>query len=402
MTMKTKTSPHLATLVLLTALATLSLNMFLPSLTAIGAEFEADYATVSLSIGGYLAATAVVQLIVGPASDRIGRRPVMLAMLAVFTAASVGCALAQDIWWFLGFRTAQAVMVSGFAISLAIVRDTTEQRQAASLIGYITMAMAVAPMLGPMLGGVIDAALGWRANFVLFAIFGAALFAICWVDLGETRPDRASDQETPERLADLLKAPLFWLYAFCSASGTWAFYIFLTGVPLVAAVEFDVSAAELGFYLGTITAGFMLGGFLSGRFATRFEPRLMMLTGRLVALTGLCLGLITILSGFISPLIFFGSTIFVGVGNGLTVPSSSAATMSVHPKLSGSAAGVSGALIVGGGAVATSGVGLLLPESNPAPVLLVVMISVVLSGVIAVLIAGRLDRAETSLEDSIR
>ena len=148
--MKSASPPHLSTLVLLTAFSTLSLNMFLPSLANIARDLETDYATVSLAVSGYLAVTAVIQLIAGPLSDRVGRRPVLLGALAIFTGASVICAMAENIWVFLAFRMIQGGMIAGYALSLAIVRDTTDERRAAGLIGYISMAMAIAPMLGPV------------------------------------------------------------------------------------------------------------------------------------------------------------------------------------------------------------------------------------------------------------
>ena len=174
------------TLVLLTALSVLSLNMFLPSLSNIARDFQTDYALVNLSIAGYLAITAVLQLIMGPLSDRYGRRPVILAGLAIFVLASLGCALATGIWAFLGFRIVQGAIISGAALSSAVVRDMVPAQEAASLLGYIAMAMAVAPMLGPMFGGALDELFGWRASFWSFAGLGVALLVLCWVDLGET------------------------------------------------------------------------------------------------------------------------------------------------------------------------------------------------------------------------
>ncbi len=387
--------PRLITLILLTGLAVLSLNMFLPSLPSIAEALDTDYATVSLAVAGYLAVTAVMHLIVGPLSDRIGRRPVLLTALAVFAGASIGCALATDVWTFLAFRMLQAGVIAGSALSLAIVRDTTPERKAAGLIGYISMAMAVAPMLGPMLGGVLDTGFGWRANFYVYGAAGLVLFGLCWVDLGETRPTRDAVSPSQSRgAADLLRAPLFWAYALCSAFSTGAFYIFLTGAPLVAQVTFGVSTAELGIYIGTITVGFLLGGFLSGRFAPRFPPITMMLTGRMVACLGLTIGLLCLWLGYLSPVLFFGSTAFVGLGNGLTMPSSNTGAMSVRPDLAGTAAGVNGALIVAGGAVLTSVTGALLPPDDPAQALLLLMLAASAAGLIAVLVAARLSREE--------
>ncbi|WP_299165898.1 multidrug effflux MFS transporter [uncultured Tateyamaria sp.] len=391
---RTKTPPHLATLILLPAFSVLSLNMFLPSLANIAADLEADYSTVSLAVAGYLAVTAIVQLLVGPLSDRIGRRPVLLAALTSFFVASVACSLAQDVWSFLIFRMLQGGIISGYALSLAIVRDTTSERKAAGLIGYISMTMAIAPMLGPMLGGVLDTAFGWRANFYFYAIFGLVLLVICWIDLGETKPTKAERSgASPESVRTLMKERLFWAYSLCTTFSTGAFYIFLTGAPLVAASEFGVNTAQLGFCIGTITAGFIAGSFLSGRFAPKHAPATMMLAGRLTACIGLTAGLVVMLAGYLNPVVFFGSTIFVGLGNGLTMPSSNTSAMSVRPSLAGSAAGLTGALVVAGGAILTTITGQLLPEEGAGVILHFLMLAASGAGLASVLWAMRL-RAE--------
>lgn len=383
---RTRTPPHLATLIVLPAVSVLSLNMFLPSLVNIAADLDADYATVSLAVAGYLAVTAIIQLVVGPLSDRTGRRPVLLVALTSFSIASLACSLAQDVWMFLIFRMLQGGIISGYALSLAIVRDTTSERKAAGLIGYISMTMAIAPMLGPMLGGVLDTAFGWRANFYFYAVFGLLLLVICWIDLGETKPARSTQTgASPESLRTLIREPLFWAYSLCTTFSTGAFYIFLAGAPLVAMSEFGVTTAQLGFYIGTITAGFMLGSFLSGRLAPQHEPSTMMLAGRLTACAGLTVGLATMLAGYMTPIIFFGSTIFVGLGNGLTMPSSNASAMSVRPNLAGSAAGLNGALVVAGGAILTSLTGLILPTNGAGLVLHLLMLAASGAGLVSVL-----------------
>src|SRR5210317_1505402 len=161
-----RSSPRVLTLILLAALSTLSLNMFLPSLTNIAGDFDADYALASLSIAGYLAITAVMQLVIGPMSDRFGRRPVLLCGLSVFVVGSLGCLLATDIYIFLMCRALQATVISGWVLSMAMIRDTRDEGESASLIGYVAMSMAIVPMLGPMIGGLLDEFFGWRASFL--------------------------------------------------------------------------------------------------------------------------------------------------------------------------------------------------------------------------------------------
>ncbi|WP_166416940.1 multidrug effflux MFS transporter [Cochlodiniinecator piscidefendens] len=372
---KLKTPPHLITLILLTGFSPLSLNMFLPSLANIAVDFGANYKTASIAVSGYLALTAVVQIIIGPLSDKIGRRPVLLSAVLIFAIASIGCVLAQDITTFLIFRMLQGGMVAGYTLSMAIVRDTHSEREAVSLIGYIGMSMAIAPMVGPMFGGLLDTFFGWRSIFIFYAMSGAVLFFLCWVDLGETQ-DTTPSQSTPQasKIGVLLRDPQFWAFSLCGASSVGAFYIFLTGAPLVALSEFGVTTAELGIYIGTITLGFMAGGFLTGRFGSKFELTTMMLIGRIVACLGLLVGSLLIFQGFQSPQFFFASTIFVGLGNGLTMPGSNTGAMSVRPNLAGSAAGLNGALIVAGGAALTTLTGIIMPEENGSQTLLMLML----------------------------
>jgi Bcr/CflA subfamily drug resistance transporter len=292
--------PRLLTLVLLTALSVLSLNMFLPSLPNIARDLESDYALVSLSIAGYLGITAVLQLIIGPLSDRFGRRPVLLAGLVIFILASLVCALATNIWIFLAFRILQGAIISGSALSRAVIRDMVSPQEAASLMGYVAMAMAIAPMLGPTFGGALDELFGWRANFFTFFALGIAIFALFWVDLGETNksPSETFNKQF-QAYPELYRSRRFWGYALCMAFSTGAFYSFLAGAPLVVDTLFDMSPAMLGFYMGTITAGFALGSYLSGRLARRYSLTTMMISGRIVACVGLMAGLMLFLAGLV-------------------------------------------------------------------------------------------------------
>ena len=360
--------PSFPTLVLLTALATLSLNMFLPSLSNMAADFGVDYALVNLAIAGYLAITAVLQLIIGPLSDRFGRRPVMLGALAIFCVASLGCMLATDIRIFLAFRILQGAIIAGWAVSQAVIRDTFPPQEAASRLGYVAMAMAVAPMLGPILGGGLDELFGWRASFLTFAVIGSIALLLGWVDLGETNKQRSPTFAAQLKLyPELLGSGRFWGYALCTAFSTSAFYAFLSGVPLVAQSVLDLSPARLGVAMGSITAGFFLGSFLAGRYARRYQLTTMMIVGRLVACTGLSVGLALFAVGIVNAASLFGSTIFVGLGNGITMPSSNTGAVSVRPDLAGTAAGLTGAMTVGIGAILTSITGTLLtPEYGHA------------------------------------
>jgi MFS transporter, DHA1 family, multidrug resistance protein len=378
--------PMLFTLVLLNGLSAASLNMFLPSLSNIAADFQAGYGLLaSASIAGYAGMTTVLQLLIGPLSDRVGRRPVILVSLVIFALASLGCLLARDVWTFLLFRTMQAAIVSGFVLSRVIIRDTEAAQKAASLMGYLSVAWAIAPMLSPMLGGAFDQLFGWRANFWAFLGFGVGMLALCWIDLGETNKN-PSDTFTKQFKAfpSLFRSRRFWGYSLCMAFSMGALYAFLAAAPLVAATVFQMSPATLGFYMGSTAAGFILGSFVSGKFAARYRLPTMMVAGRMVAFVGLTVGLGLLLAGIVHEVSLFGSCVFLGFGNGVSMPSSNAGAMSVRPELIGSAAGLSGALTGAGGALTAGITGMILHEANAAFVLLGMML---LSSTMALLAA---------------
>lgn len=387
--------PKLFTLILLNGLSVASLNMYLPSLPGIASELEVSYAIVNLSIAGYAAITAILQLIIGPLSDRFGRRPVILLGLLTFSLSSLGCVLAVDITSFLFFRMMQAAIISAHTVSYAVIRDATGERKAASLMGYVAMAWAIAPMLAPVLGGALDVHFGWRASFWVLLFFGTAILGLCLFDLHETNTHPSETlHEQIRTYPELLRSRRFWGYALCMTFSTGAYFAFIGGAPLVASVLFDMSPVRLGVYLGSITAGFVLGSFLAGRYAIRYALTTMMIAGRFVACAGLLLGLLIVSMGFLNEFTLFGACIFVGIGNGVTMPSSSSGAMSVRPKLVGSASGLSGALLVAGGAIVSAITGAVLSEGNAAYGLLGMMLLSSVLGLGAALYVVYIDRRE--------
>jgi MFS transporter, DHA1 family, multidrug resistance protein len=386
--------PRLFTLVLLSGLSVVSLNMFLPSLPNIAADFQAGYGLLaSMSIAGYAGMTTVLQLLIGPLSDRFGRRPVILVSLVIYILGSLGCLLATDVWTFLLFRTIQAAIISGFALSRVIIRDTEPAQKAAGLMGYLSIAWAIAPMLAPMLGGTLDLLFGWRANFIAFLVFGAAVLALCWLDLGETNKN-PSETFTKQfkSFPGLFRSWPFWGYSLCMAFSMGALYAFLAAAPLVATAVLRMSPATLGIYMGSTAAGFILGSFVAGRFAAYYPLTTMIVAGRVVAFAGLTVGLGLLLAGIVHAFSLFGSCVFLGVGNGISMPSSNVGAMSVRPELVGSAAGLSGALTGAGGALMSAITSTVLNEANAAFVLLGMMLVSSTMALLAALFVLCLDR----------
>ncbi len=283
-----RTPPHIATLILIAGLAALSLNIFLPSLPLMAGHFGVPYAAMQLSVSLYLAATAVLQVFVGPISDRYGRRSVMLVATAIFSLATLGAVLAPDFITFMVCRMLQATIATGFVLSRAVVRDMVAQDQAASMIGYVTMGMSVVPMVGPVIGGTLDEVFGWQASFVLLGVGGLGLLALVWADQGETKPMQSGGFAAQVRqYPQLLRSQRFWGYCLAAATASGAFFAYLGGAPYVGSEVFGLDPATLGFYFGAPAVGYMAGNFLSGRYAVRVGVNRMVLAGGLVTTLGL-------------------------------------------------------------------------------------------------------------------
>ena len=386
-----RTPPHLITLTLLTALSALTLNMILPSLPAMSRDLGARESVVALAVSGYMLVSALFQLTLGPVSDRLGRRPVMLAALALYALASLGCMLAPDAHTLLACRMVQGVVVAGSVVSSAAIRDQFSVRESAGKLGTIASAMAVAPMLGPMLGGYLDGALGWRAAFALYAAMGAALLVVVWLDMGETRQPGLA----PPRLRDgaaLLASGRYWAHVLCAAFSVGAFFVFVTGVPYVATAVWGLSPAQVGLGVGSITGGFMLGAAITARMAPRRGIAPLIMAGRLVSALALGVALALFGAGLSHPLALFGLTIFVGLGNGLTISNANVGAMAVRPDLAGTAAGLGGALQVALGALLSALTAVAIERSATPGRLLLLMLGCVLLSLVATLAARRLDR----------
>jgi DHA1 family bicyclomycin/chloramphenicol resistance-like MFS transporter len=389
--------PRFFTLVLMTALSVLSLNMFLPSLANIARDLNTSYALASLSVSGFLAVNAVVQLVIGPIADRYGRRPVLLWAVLLFVLASVVAALAQDIWLFLAARVVQAAIIAGSALAFAVINDTHTRDAAASKLGYLAMAMAVAPMLAPTLGGALDETLGWRSNFWAFAVLGCVLLWLVWTDLGETNPTPSDTfRDQLRAYPELLRSRRFWGYALVQSFCVGGFFVFIAAASLVGEQAFGLSPTAVGIGIGSITGGYVIGSFLSGRYATRMGVLWMILAGRVATLTGVGLGLAwTVLAGP-TPWAFFAAAITYGFGNGVSVPSARAGSMALRPHLAGSASGLVGAMIVGSGAIFIALPGLLLTRENGPWLTLTMLLGIAVAALFAALYTRAIERQETA------
>lgn len=355
----------------------MNMGAFLPSLPRMTTYFQTDYSVMQLSLSLYLAATAVLQLIIGPLSDRYGRRPVVLICYAIFILASVGCLFATTIEVFLTFRMLQGAVAVGLVLSRAIVRDMVPQREAASMIGYVTMGMALVPMVAPMIGGALDQLFGWQATFIFLIASGISVLALCYADQGETSSgDGKSFKAQVSEYPELLASRRFWGYVFAAAFASGAFFAFLGGAPLVASDVYGLSSFWAGIGFGAPAIGYATGNYISGRFSTHYGINRMIQTGTLITSGGMLLALAISLAGYGSAVKFFGLCTFVGIGNGLVMPNATAGMLSVRPHLAGTASGLGSAILIGGGAALSAFAGVVLGwGTGDAPLLIIMAIS---------------------------
>jgi len=355
--------PSIGILVAVSMLQPIGINMFVPSIPGMRVAFGTDATTIQLTISLYLVATAIAMLVLGPLSDRFGRRPVLLTGLFCFALGSAAAALAESMTVLLAARAVQAVGASaGLALARAIVRDVYDRERSASVIGYVTMGMSVAPMVAPVAGGVIDELFGWRASFWLMGLFGIAvlLAALPWLpETHATRGAAAGPRALIASFGQLLRTRAFWIYTGTVALASAVFYAFIGGATHVASAVLQLSPSVYGVYFILIAFGYLVGNYLSGRYAARLGLATMINLGNLVALVALAAGGALAALHVLHPLAFFGPLLFVTLGTGLTLPSGMAGGVSVRPDLSGAAAGLMGSTQVGLGALATVAVGQL-------------------------------------------
>lgn len=391
--LKRDSPPHISTLILLAGLSALAMNVFLPSLPGMAKYYQVEYRLMALSVPLYLAVNAAVQILVGPISDKFGRRPVIIVGIALFLLATLGCIIAPTAETFLLFRMGQAVSAVAMVLSRAAVRDLYDQDKAASMIGYVTMGMAVVPMIGPAIGGVLDQAFGWTANFWLLFALGAVILMVSYLDFGETAHKSgktliAQFREYPE----LLRSPRFWGYSLASGLSAGAFFAYLGGAPFVGTQVYGLSTAQLGVYFSAPALGYFAGNFLSGRYSMRIGINRMVLWGCWINGVGVAFSLILAFSGLDTVLTFFGFMTFVGLGNGMAIPNSTAGALSVRAHLAGTAAGLSGALMLGVGAGLSALAGWLLVPGSTAVPLLLIMLATAFGGLVSILMVIRRER----------
>lgn len=356
------------------AFGLLAMTVCIPSMQQWGAIFGASQAAVQLTFSSYVMAYGGMQLLYGPLSDRLGRKPVLLAGLVLAALGSVGAALSTTIEWLTVARAVQgAGAAAGMVIGRALVQDLFQGPDRTRMMAWVGMAMGLCPPLATILGGQVHVRWGWSLNFWAMAGLALVLWLAAWRGLPAARPyASAATAAATSGAAEpvhwlrallasyrrLAREPRFLLYVAILGLATAVFYAFLAGAPLVLGSQ-GVGPDGVGFYILCIPFSYIAGNYLASRLVRRLGDLPMMVLGHALAGAGLVLMIGLAIAGWRSPLSFALPLVLLGVGHGFLMPATLAGTVSVLPALAGSAAAVGGLMQQVLGAVGAYTVGLV-------------------------------------------
>ncbi len=368
----------LALLIAMAGVGSLSLNILVPAIPGLATKFAADPATVQLAVSLYLMGLATAQLVFGPLSDRFGRRPVVLAGLALATIASTAAIFAASIASLVSARIAQSLGAStGQTIGRAIIRDLYDREHAASMIGLVTSVVVLMPMVAPLIGGILDTLFGWEAIFVFAALVSFTVFAWAALALPETRKLSPSSSQRHFRadLAALAASPRFFGYALCAGFGSAPFFSFLGAAPHVVVTLLGRTSAEYGLWFFIPSIGFMAGNFAVSRLTARFGIDALIWWGIALTIIGCVLNVLVYIAlpGWEMATIFMPQ-IVIGFGNGLLLPTSVAGAVSIRPQVAGTASGATGFIQMAIGAAAAQLGGHVIAHASDAMPMLLLML----------------------------
>jgi len=355
-----------ALLTALVALGPISTDLFLPSLPGMVRAFDAEVSEVQLTLSLFLAGLAGAQLLYGPLSDRFGRRPVLLAGLALYALASLACMAAPTMPALIAARVLQARgACAGPVVARAIVRDVHGREGTARVLSYMAAAMALAPAIGPILGGFIEQWLGWRANFAALTLYGEAGLVLTFFILPET--NRAPEASLHPRAVlatyrGLAQTRAYAGYVLACAFAYSAIFAFISGSSFVLVDMVGLTPVEYGLSFAAVVAGYILGAILAGRLTRRLGvDRLVAAGGVVAALAGAPLAAVGWSGvawhglGGAAALVLPMAAVMVGVG--LVLPNAQAGAIAPFPRQAGAASALLGFVQMGVAALVGVAVG---------------------------------------------
>ena len=364
----------LGLLVAVAAIAPAALHMPVPSLPLLAKVFAAPAGTVQLVLTLFLAGIAIGQLVYGPASDRFGRRPVLIAGLALFLAGTVVCGFAWSLPMLIVGRVIEACGgCAGMVLGRAIVRDLFDRERSASAIATIMMAMSLAPSISPAIGAYLAEWVGWRADFALLGALGAAVLVLTAARLEETNrnPAPANLAAMGRSFVLMLRSPPFLGFALTTAFTSASWFTFLASAPYLLSEVMHEPLSTYGLMILLPMAAYMVGNAGVARLSVAVGSSRLLIVGLTLSLaSGAMLAVWCLVE--LTPWALFVPMAISSVGNGLSQPPALAAGLSVHPRIAGAASGLLGFLQMMIAALGTLLIGRLPHDSALAMVVVVV------------------------------
>jgi DHA1 family bicyclomycin/chloramphenicol resistance-like MFS transporter len=363
----------------MTALGPLSIDMYLPSLPAIGADLHASVGQTQGTVAAFLAGMALGQFLYGPASDRLGRKPPILVGVGVFIVTSAGCALAASAPLLIGGRFLQALgACSGSVVARAVVRDRFGHVETARMLSLLMLIMGLAPILAPLLGGALLTLGGWRLNFWFMAAFGVVLGAGVLLKMRESRSEETAAQaraEAPLRAyLALLKDRRLVGYALAGALNGATLFAYISASPELLIQVYRIPPQAFGWVFGTNAVGIIGANQVNRWLLRRATPDEVLARASLAGLAFAGLLALAALTGFggrfaILPLLFC-----VLASYGLMQGNTMAGALNVDPRRAGSISALLGGLSFAAGAVASAIAG-AAHDGTPRPMATIMLLA---------------------------
>ncbi|WP_446010524.1 multidrug effflux MFS transporter [Candidatus Electrothrix sp.] len=368
----------LGVLSLLMGFGSISTDLYLPAMPAMGRALGADAGMIELTISGYLIGFSLGQLLWGPISDRYGRRPSVSAGLIFFIIGSAGCALSRTAEALIAWRIVQAIGACAcVALSRAMVRDLYQGNRAAQMLSMLMTIMTIAPILGPLVGGQIVALAGWRAVFWSLVTVGALTFVLLW-SIPETLPVRRRNMESlgmaMRYYGELLRHRKIMGYAITGGFLYVGLFAYVAGTPFIYINYYHVSEQQFGFFWGIVIAGATVANLINAKLVVRHGYDRILLMGTVVmALAAFAVAWTAGTGwggiwGLVLPLFVYISSI------GFIVANSVAGAMTCFPERAGAVSALVGAIQYGSGIIGSALVG-LLADGTPWPMGLILGMS---------------------------
>jgi DHA1 family bicyclomycin/chloramphenicol resistance-like MFS transporter len=325
----------------------LSTDLYLASLPGMAVDFGVGPAEVQHTLSLFVIGFGTAQLISGPLSDRYGRKPVMIGGLTLYLASSVACAFAPGLAWLVVARFVQAIgCCTGVVVARAVIRDAYAPAEGARMLAKASSLLSLAPILGPILGGYLQAAYGWRAAFAALTLAGLITWLAAMRKMRESnaQPDRAAMR--PGRLAgsylDVARNPAFWAYALPGTLSYAAIFAFISGTPFVLIRVLGVPAQHYGYYFAAAVLGYLGGTLMCRRMIGRIGMQHTLERGTLVGLVGGLGFLALALAGFANAALVVAAQFTVMLAHGINFPCTQAGSLTPFPEKAGAAAGLFG------------------------------------------------------------